>query len=116
MEEHERHVTTEHVASPGNVGAKIAQVVWLVVVIITIFLAIRVVFALLGANLENPFAAFIYNLTEPFVWPFRGLLQVGQVQYGVSRFEFETMVAIFVYMLAGWGITAVIRTLSSRPE
>lgn len=115
-EQHPAETTTvEHVTPrPSGVAAKIAQIVWLIIVIIVIFLSIRVVFALVGANLENPFASFIYAVTEPFVAPFRGLLQVSQVEYGVARFEFETMIAIFVYLMLGWGITALINVLT-RP-
>jgi uncharacterized protein YggT (Ycf19 family) len=99
---------------PSGVAAKIAQIIWVIIVIIVILLSIRVVFALVGANLDNPFASFIYTVTEPFIAPFRGLLQVSQAEYGVARFEFETMIAIFVYLMLGWGITALINVLS-RP-
>ncbi len=97
---------------PGRILSKLAQVVWLVVVIIVLLLIVRVVFALIGANAENQFASFIYGVTVPFVEPFRGLLQVGEYQIGVSRMEFETVIAIFVYLVAGWGITAAIKVLS----
>lgn len=115
MDQDQRPVASEvrsPAPRPGYVAAKIAQVIWLIIVLILILLAIRVVFALIGANLDNAFASFIYNVTEPFVLPFRGLLQVGEVQYGVSRFEFETLVAMFVYLMVGWGITAAVKVLS----
>lgn len=96
---------------PGHVFSKLAQIVWLVVVLIVLLLIVRVVFALIGANAENEFASFIYGVTVPFVEPFRGLLQVGEYQIGVSRMEFETVIAIFVYLVAGWGITAAIKVL-----
>ena len=95
----------------GQVVSKIAQIIWLITVIIVILISIRVVFALIGANAENQLASFVYSASEPFVEPFRGLLQVGQFQVGVSRFEFESVIGIFVYLLAGWGITAAISIL-----
>jgi YggT family protein len=64
---------------------------------------------LLGANLANGFASFVYSVSDPFVAPFRGLLQVGEFQAGVSRFELETVVAILIYALIGWGIAAAVR-------
>lgn len=97
--------------SIGPIISKIAQIIWLIVVTVVIFLIIRVVLSLIGANPDNDFASFIYNITYSFVEPFRGLLQVGEYQIGVSRLEFETIVAIFVYVLAGWGITAAINVL-----
>lgn len=36
------------------------------------------------------------------------MLQVGTVEYGVARFEFETLVAIAVYTLVGYGIVKFI--------
>lgn len=90
------------------------RIVWFLVGIIVTFLLVRVILALLGANLENQFASFIYTLTEPFVAGFRGLLQVSQFQAGVSRLELETLVAAGVYTLIGWGVASAIRLLSKK--
>lgn len=90
------------------------RIVWFLVGIIVTFLLVRVILALLGANLENQFASFIYTLTEPFVVGFRGLLQVSQFQAGVSRLELETLVAAGVYTLIGWGVASAIRLLSKK--
>ncbi len=88
---------------------KLAQIVWFITGIIVALLAVRIVLALLGANLSNAFANFIYSFSEPFVAPFRGLLQVGEFQAGISRLELETIVAMIVYVLIGWGIAAAVR-------
>lgn len=61
-------------------------------------LALRFVLSLLGANRGNPFANFIYDASRPLVQPFFGLFNY-QPQFGVVRFEFETLVAIVVYAL-----------------
>ncbi len=79
-------------------------------------LLLRVVLSLIGANEANAFASFIYGLTDLFVAPFRGLLQTGEFQAGVSRFEFETLVAALVYTLLGWGITAGVNLAKKNPE
>ncbi len=97
-----------HDSRDQQVG-KAAQVVWFIVGIIIAFLALRFVLALLGANLANGFASFVYSVSDPFVAPFRGLLQVGEFQAGVSRFELETVVAILIYALIGWGIASAVR-------
>lgn len=89
--------------------SKAAQVVWFIVAVVVGFLLLRVLLALMGANLENQFASFIYSVTDPFVAPFRGLLQIGEFQAGVARLELETLVAVAVYALFGWLITAGIR-------
>lgn len=90
------------------------RVVWFVVGIIVTLLLVRVVLALLGANLDNQFAGFIYAVTDPLVVGFRGLLQVSQFQAGVSRLELETLVAAVVYVLIGWGVASAIQLLSKK--
>lgn len=108
-----RAVTTESRDQKIN---KAAQVVWFIVSILVIFLLVRIVLALLGANLTNGFADFIYTVTDPFVAPFRGLLQVGEFQAGVSRLELETIVAVIIYVLIGWGIASAVRLASKSDE
>lgn len=88
--------------------AKAGQIVWFFIGAINLLLALRMVLALLGANPANAFADFIYSLSNVFVAPFRGLLQVGTIELGVSRFEVETLVAIIVYALLGWGIVKLL--------
>lgn len=105
--------TNQTVAPTENVEhnqgvSKAAQIVWFIVGVITSLLLLRAALALLGANLNNQFANFIYVLTEPLVGPFRGLLQIGEFQAGVSRLEIETLLAAAVYALIGWGIVKAI--------
>ncbi len=90
------------------------RVVWFITALVVTLLLMRVVLALLGANLDNQFANFIYVLTDPFVAGFRGLLQVSQFQAGVSRLEIETLVAALVYTLIGWGIASAVQLLSRK--
>ncbi len=88
--------TDASVSGPTLVG----RIVSLIVGILLTLLAIRFVLSLLGANQDNAFASFIYALTYPFVAPFFGLFNYT-AQYGVARFEFETLVAMVVYALVG---------------
>lgn len=74
--------------------------------VLLVLLGLRVLLSLLGANRDNGFADFIYSVTYPFVVPFFGLFGYD-VQYGVSRFEIETIVAILVYA----GLIALIARL-----
>lgn len=87
---------------------KATQIIWYIAGVIVTLLIVRAILALLGANLENAFANFIYVLSDPFVAPFRGLLQVGEFQAGVSRLEIETLLAALVYTLIAWGIAKAV--------
>lgn len=88
--------------------SKAAQIIWFIVGVIVTILLVRAVLALLGANLENDIASFVYAISEPFVAPFRGLLQVGEFQAGVARLELETLIAALVYALIGWGLVKLV--------
>lgn len=88
--------------------SKAAQVVWYIVGVIATILLLRFVLALLGANVDNGFASFVYGISEPLVAPFRGLLQIGAFQAGISRLEIETLLAAAIYTLIGWGIVKAI--------
>jgi YggT family protein len=102
-----REMTTEPVqtteVAPVERGADhgmnvIARVIYLLGGILIGLLAIRFLLSLLGANRGNGFADFIYSVTHPFVSPFFGLFNYTE-QFGRSRFEFETLIAILVYAL-----------------
>lgn len=95
---------------------KVNQIIWFIFGVLIVLIALRVVLSLIGANADNQFANLIYSVTNIFVSPFRGLLQVGEFQAGVSRFEFESIVAILIYSLLGWGITAAVNLVKKNPE
>lgn len=108
--------TPEAVRSVGRVettgspsGLVLAErVVYFLVGALAILLAIRFTLSLLGANLGNVFADFIFGLSNPFVAPFLNLFNY-QTAFGLSRIEVETLVAIGVYALLGWLVVALLR-------
>lgn len=84
-----------------------ARVIWYVAGVIIVLLALRFVFALLGANKGNGFVDFIYSVSHPFAAPFFGIFNY-QTEYGVSKFELSTLVAIAVYALIAWGLARLV--------
>ncbi|HSH55488.1 MAG TPA: hypothetical protein VK983_01520 [Candidatus Limnocylindrales bacterium] len=89
-----------------------ARVVWFITGVLLSLLALRFLFALLGANPANGFANFIYTVTTPFVAPFFGLFRYDFTA-GVSRFETFTLVAMAIYALIGYAIAKAL-TLTRR--
>ena len=85
----------------------ISRIIWFVAGVILLLLAFRFVLALLGANTTNAFAQFIYNTSHPFVAPFFNLFSYNNIQYGVSRFEIYTLVAMAVYAAIAWVLSAL---------
>lgn len=92
----------------AKAGFKIELLVYYLTGIVIALLAFRFVLSLLGANRDNAFAQLIYGLTAPMLAPFFGLFG-HTFQYGVAQFEIETIVAMVVYGLVGWGIAKLIR-------
>ena len=90
-----------------------ARIVWFIDGVITVLLAFRFILSLLGANTTNAFANFIYSVSHPLVSPFFSLFSYNNIQYGTSRFEVYTLVAIVVYAVIAWGITYLL-TLNRR--
>lgn len=94
-------------ASTTSGAATGERIVYYITGVLLTLLAFRFVLSLLGANRGNAFADFIYSLSYPFVAPFFGLFGYN-VQYGVARFEIETLVAMAVYGLVGYGIAKLV--------
>ncbi|GAC1391649.1 MAG: hypothetical protein NVSMB46_04910 [Candidatus Saccharimonadales bacterium] len=84
-----------------------ARLVHFIGALIVTILALRFVLSLLGANRSNAFANVIYTVSHPFVVPFFGLFNYRE-QFGVSRFEYETLIAIVVWALVAYGIGKLI--------
>jgi hypothetical protein len=90
--------------------------VMLAVSVINGLLIIRFIQSALDANPSNVFASFIYTMTEPTVSPFRGLLGETSIDETGARIEAETLLAMVIVWLIGWGITRLISLGRTRPE
>lgn len=107
----QREVRVTDTAPSGMTLAE--RIIWYVAGVLLVLLAFRFVLALLGANPNNAFASFIYDTSHPFVAPFFSLFGYN-LQYGVSRFETYTLVAMAVYAIIAYGLAKLV-TLG-RPE
>ncbi len=96
--------------APGPVIA--ARVVYYLGGALTLLLVVRFILALFGANRDNPFASFIFDISAVFVWPFFGLFNY-EPSYGTSQLELGTVVAIIIYAILTIGI-AKLFTLTRR--
>jgi len=108
-------VTTSHrsVYREGSYNTRAVQAVWWIVGFIDVLVAIRFVLKLFGANVAAAFVRFMYDVTWPLVAPFHGIFNT--TQQGRSILEPESLVAIAIYSLIGWGIVSAIR-LMTRPR
>jgi hypothetical protein len=107
-------VTTSRTAvyREGGTNFRAIQIVWWIVGFVDVLIAIRFLLKMFGAN-PAPFVRFMYDLTWPLVAPFHGIFNTDQA--GRSVFEPESLVAIAIYTLIGWGVVSLIRIMS-RPR
>jgi len=111
----DREVVVDRGARGTVSGATLlARIIWYVAGVLLVILAFRFVLALLGANPNNAFANFIYNVSHPFVAPFFSLFGY-RLQYGVSRFEVYTLVAMAVYAIIAYGLARLVTIGRPRP-
>jgi uncharacterized protein YggT (Ycf19 family) len=90
---------------------RVERVIWFIVAVIDSLIAIRFFMKLLGASYQADFVRFMYGVTGPLVAPFRGIFQSsGSGNYVL---EPESLIAIAIYLLIGWGVVALIRIMST---
>jgi len=88
-------------------------IVYYILGIIESLLILRLIFKILGANAESGFVSFIYTISEFFIAPFTAIFPVatGQGVATVSVLEPAVIVAMVVYGLIAWGVSALIKAL-----
>lgn len=78
--------------------------------IVEIFLVLRFLLRLFGANPFSPFVFWLYGVTEPLLNPFRGMFPAPRIE-GFAVVEFTILVAILIYMLAGYVLIEIIAAI-----
>ncbi len=93
---------------------KATQLVWLGLVMIEALIALRIGLKLIGANPENPFAAFTFGLSQIFLFPFEGL--VGSPTTGGAVLEISSFIAMVVIALLAWAFERLVWLIFYRPR
>ncbi len=93
---------------------RVVQIIWLMVAGLEMLLGLRVVLKLIAANPANPFANFVYNLSQLFLYPFQSLTESPSAAGMVL--EIPTLIAMVVYALAGWLLVRLIWLIFDRPR
>jgi uncharacterized protein YggT (Ycf19 family) len=111
------HVHEEHMVRDVNLEYreavyKVSQFIWLLFGGLEALIGIRVILKLIGANPANPFTAFVYQLSELFLWPFRNIVANPAFQNNIL--EITSVIAMIVYPLIGWAIVRLIWVLFYR--
>ena len=102
-------VATGHTVEETRVGYRPSGMGMLERLIAFIFgliqglLLIRIVLLLLAARESNAIVSFVYDLSEVFVAPFRGILGLDEISAGRTELDVSAIVA-----LVGWTIIELV--------
>lgn len=91
---------------------KLSQFIWLGFGVLEGLIGLRILLKLIAANPKNPFASFIYQVTQPFLAPFVGLTITPTVEGMVL--EVSSIIALFVYALLSMLVARIIWIIFSR--
>jgi hypothetical protein len=112
------HNVRESVVDPAAEKAAavdwVSRLVWFIGGLMAVLLAIRFVLLASGANESAGFAQLMYGLTDWMVAPFAGLFGRPLTYPGAAGtgvLEWESLVAIVVYLLIAWLITRLAQLL-----
>jgi uncharacterized protein YggT (Ycf19 family) len=79
------------------------------------FLALRFILKLFGANAENGFVSWIYEMTDVLLEPFRGIFE-ARVFENTYVFEFSTLFALLIYGLFALLAVYIVGLISAPAE
>lgn len=100
-------------ADRSEAAYRIDALVWYVIGIIETLLVLRMLFLLLGARVTG-FTAWLYDITAPLIAPFRGIFPTPTIEG--AYFDTVSLVAMIVYALIGWAITALIDAIANPTD
>lgn len=114
VREYHRHEEQQMADEQRVVTFKLTQLVWLFFGVVEGLIGLRVLLKLMAANPDNPFAVFIYGITEVFVLPFQGL--TAEPSAAGFVLEIHSIIAMLVYALLAWVIAKFVWVLLYKPR
>jgi len=102
---HETRVT-RYAQSPMAI---VEKTLFLIFSLIELVIVLRLILLLLAARQGNDVVQFIYNVSEIFVAPFRGILRIDEVQAGIAALDFGAIVALIGWLIIEVVVIAAIR-------
>ena len=85
------------------------------VMVLEVTLALRFLLKLIGANPDNPFAGFLFTLTDIPLLPFADIVKAPSLHTN-QAFEFSTLIGMLIYYLLFYALRRFFRLLVSSPE
>lgn len=88
----------------------VRQSIMFVLGTVEVFIGLRVFLKLLGANPVAPLAAWIYEVSGTFLYPFEGMFATWSIG-GRSALEFSSLFAMFFYAILTYFILEALGVL-----
>lgn len=95
-----RSIIIRPTTTPLNQRGFIGSIIHLLFGAIVAILALRFVFALIGANEANGLVSWIYQASLPLISPFIGIFG-SDIAVATGRIELTTLLALVVYGVIG---------------
>ena len=89
--------------------AILEKVLLVIFSLIELFIVLRIVLLLLAARQGNDLVQGVYNLSEIFVAPFRGILRIDEIQAGIVALDFGAIVALVGWLIIEVVLIAIVR-------
>ena len=106
-------IETEHEVERGRAAARVSQVVDYIFFLIYAALALRLLLNLMAARSGNAFVQFINTISDPFYWPFKGIVASPSTPEGFTL-ALPIIVALVVYIILHMAINGLLRMLAHR--
>jgi YggT family protein len=110
--EHKERIVQDRGSEYQLMTVRLTRFIYLAFGTLESLIGLRIILKLLAANPANPFAYFIYQLTDLFLKPFAGL--VSNPASGGMVLELTSMIGLLVYGLVGLGIIQLVRLILFR--
>ena len=101
--------STRRVTYTPSPLATIERLVVFIFSVIELLIVARIVLLLVAARESIAIVQFIYNVTDIFVAPFRGILGINEVQSGASALDVGAIVALIGWIIIELIVIALIR-------
>ena len=108
-------VETRHIERRVGPGETIRRLVILLFGILQGLIVLRILLLLLAARESNDLVRGVYDLTEVFVSPFRGILAIEAVRAGEVALDVGAIVALIAWTLIELVVLAVVGIVRREP-
>jgi len=89
--------------------ATLERLIVFIFTVIELLIVARIVLLLVSARESNGIVQFVYNVSDIFVAPFRGILGINEVQSGAAALDIAAIVALIGWVIVELVVIALVR-------